>query len=146
MARRGYRLLLERVLAHPSATIVAALMLLAITAVPVMQLGGEFMPPLDEGDVLHMPSALPGLSAGKASQLLQQLDRQLMATPEVARVFGKMGRAETATDPAPLEMVETTVQFKPREQWRDGMTMEKLIEDLDRRLQRCAESCRCTSE
>jgi Cu(I)/Ag(I) efflux system membrane protein CusA/SilA len=70
----------------------------------------------------------------------------LAGFPEVARVFGKVGRAETATDPAPLEMVETTVQFKPREQWRDGMTMEKLIEDLDRRLQRCAESCRCTSE
>jgi Cu(I)/Ag(I) efflux system membrane protein CusA/SilA len=131
----GYRPVLERVLAHPRATMVVALALLAVTAVPIIEIGGEFMPPLDEGDVLHMPSALPGLSAGKASQLLQQMDRQLMATPEVARVFGKMGRAETATDPAPLEMVETTVQFKPRDQWRDGMTMEKLIEDLDRRLQ-----------
>jgi copper/silver efflux system protein len=132
---RAYRPALERVLAHPRTTLVAALVVLAITVVPIVQLGGEFMPPLDEGDVLYMPSALPGLSAGKASQLLQQMDRQLMATPEVARVFGKMGRAETATDPAPLEMVETTVQLKPREQWRDGMTMEKLIEDLDRRLQ-----------
>jgi copper/silver efflux system protein len=132
---KAYRPVLERVLAHSRATMVVALALLAITVVPIMKIGGEFMPPLDEGDVLHMPSALPGLSAGKASQLLQQMDRQLMATPEVARVFGKMGRAETATDPAPLEMVETTVQFKPREQWRDGMTMEKLIEDLDRRLQ-----------
>ena len=132
---RGYRPVLERVLAHPRMTLLAALVLLAITIVPISRLGGEFMPPLDEGDLLYMPSALPGLSAGKASQLLQQMDRQLMATPEVARVFGKMGRAETATDPAPLEMVETTVQFKPREQWRDGMTMEKLIEDLDRRLQ-----------
>jgi Cu(I)/Ag(I) efflux system membrane protein CusA/SilA len=78
---------------------------------------------------------LPGLSVGKASQLLQQMDRQLKAVPEVARVFGKMGRAETATDPAPLEMVETTVQFKPHEQWRKGLTMEELIEEMDRRLQ-----------
>jgi copper/silver efflux system protein len=131
----GYRPLLERVLAYPRATIVLGLVLLAITTVPIVQLWGEFMPSLDEGDILHMPSALPGLSAGKAAQLLQQMDRQLMATPEVARVFGKMGRAETATDPAPLEMVETTVHFKPRDQWRAGMTMEKLIEDLDRRLQ-----------
>jgi Cu(I)/Ag(I) efflux system membrane protein CusA/SilA len=92
------------------------------------------MPPLDEGDILHMPSALPGLSAGKASQLLQQMDRQLMTMPEVARVFGKMGRAETATDPAPLEMVETTVQFKPKDQWRAGLTMDQLIEELDQRL------------
>jgi Cu(I)/Ag(I) efflux system membrane protein CusA/SilA len=132
---RGYRPLLERVLVRPWTTIAVGLVLLAITAFPILQLGGEFMPPLDEGDVLHMPSALPGLSAGKASQLLQQMDRQLMTMPEVARVFGKMGRAETATDPAPLEMVETTVQFKPRDQWRAGLTMEKLIEQLDRRLQ-----------
>jgi copper/silver efflux system protein len=108
---------------------------LALTAFPILRLGGEFLPPLDEGDILHMPSALPGLSVGKASQLLQQMDRQLKAVPEVARVFGKMGRAETATDPAPLEMVETTVQFKPHEQWRKGLTMEELIEEMDRRLQ-----------
>jgi Cu(I)/Ag(I) efflux system membrane protein CusA/SilA len=131
---RGYRPVLERVLARPRTTIVVGVVLLAVTAIPILQLGGEFMPPLDEGDLLHMPSALPGLSAGKASQLLQQMDRQLMAVPEVKRVFGKMGRAETATDPAPLEMVETTVQFKPREQWREGMTMDKLIEELDQRL------------
>ena len=131
---RCYRPLLQRVLERPWTTIAAGLLLLAITAFPLLQLGGEFMPPLDEGDVLHMPSALPGLSAGKASQLLQQMDRQLMTMPEVARVFGKMGRAETATDPAPLEMVETTVQFKPRAQWREGLTMEKLIEELDQRL------------
>ena len=130
----GYRPVLERVLARPRTTIVIGVLLLAITAIPILQLGGEFMPPLDEGDLLHMPSAQPGLSAGKASELLQQMDRQLMAMPEVKRVFGKMGRAETATDPAPLEMVETTVQFKPREQWREGMTMDKLIEELDQRL------------
>ena len=89
---------------------------------PLQRLGGEFMPPLDEGDLLYMPSALPGLSAGKAAELLQQTDRLIKTVPEVAAVFGKAGRAETATDPAPLEMFETTIQFKPREQWRAGMT------------------------
>jgi Cu(I)/Ag(I) efflux system membrane protein CusA/SilA len=130
-----YRPVLERVLAWPRATIAVALVLLALTAIPALQLGGEFMPPLDEGDVLHMPSAQPGLSAGKASQLLQQMDRILMTVPEVDRVFGKMGRAETATDPAPLEMTETTIRFKPRDQWREGMTPEKLIAELDQKLQ-----------
>jgi Cu(I)/Ag(I) efflux system membrane protein CusA/SilA len=131
----AYRPALERVLERPWTTIAVGIVVLALTAFPILRLGGEFMPPLDEGDILHMPSALPGLSAGKASQLLQQMDRQLKAVPEVARVFGKMGRAETATDPAPLEMVETTVRFKPHEQWRQGMTMDKLIEEMDRRLQ-----------
>jgi Cu(I)/Ag(I) efflux system membrane protein CusA/SilA len=98
----------------------------------VAQLGGEFMPPLDEGDLLYMPSALPGLSAGKVTQLIQQTDRLIKAVPEVASVFGKAGRAETATDPAPLEMFETTIQFKPREQWRPGMTQDKLVAELDR--------------
>ena len=104
----------------------------AVTAWPASQLGGEFLPPLDEGDLLYMPSALPGLSAGKASELLQQTDRLIKSVPEVARVFGKAGRAETATDPAPLEMFETTIQLKPRGEWRPGLTMEKLIEELDR--------------
>jgi Cu(I)/Ag(I) efflux system membrane protein CusA/SilA len=131
---RAYRPALDGVLAHPRITIAAGLVLLALTAIPVLRLGGEFMPPLDEGDLLHMPSALPGLSAGKASQLLQQMDRLLMTVPEVDRVFGKMGRADTATDPAPLEMTETTVQFKPRDQWRAGMTPEKLVDELDRTL------------
>src|SRR5260221_2208375 len=90
------------------------------------------MPPLDEGDLLYMPSALPGLSAGKVTELLQQTDRLIKTVPEVARVFAKAGRAETATDPAPLEMFETTIQFKPREQWRPGMTPDKLVEELDR--------------
>jgi Cu(I)/Ag(I) efflux system membrane protein CusA/SilA len=131
---RVYRPVLNRVLEWPQATIGVALALLALTLVPVLRLGGEFMPPLDEGDLLHMPSALPGLSAGKASQLLQQMDRMLMEVPEVERVFGKMGRAETATDPAPLEMVETTIRFKPRDQWRPGMTPERLVAELDQRL------------
>jgi Cu(I)/Ag(I) efflux system membrane protein CusA/SilA len=132
---RIYRPMLDRVLEYPKVTIAASIVLLALTAIPIMQLGGEFMPPLDEGDVLYMPSALPGLSAGKATQLLQQTDRIIKTFPEVDRVFGKMGRAETATDPAPLEMFETTIRFKPRDQWRKGMTPEKLIEELDAKLQ-----------
>ena len=132
---RVYRPILDRVLEFPRATIAVCVALLLLTIIPVMRLGGEFMPPLDEGDVLYMPSALPGLSAGKASQILQQTDRLIMTVPEVERVFGKMGRAETATDPAPLEMFETTIRFKPREQWRKGMTPDKLIEELDARLQ-----------
>ncbi len=131
---RVYRPLLDRVLERPRTTLVIGAALLGLTMVPLLRLGGEFMPPLDEGDVLYMPSALPGLSAGKASQVLQQLHRLLKTTPEVERVFGKMGRAETATDPAPLEMVETTIRFKPRDQWRAGMTPEKLIEEMDARL------------
>jgi Cu(I)/Ag(I) efflux system membrane protein CusA/SilA len=131
---RAYRPLLDWVLTRPRTTIAIGVVLLALTAFPILRLGGEFLPAFDEGDVLHMPSALPGLSAGKASQLLQQMDRLLMTMPEVERVFGKMGRAETATDPAPLEMVETTVRFKPPDQWRSGMTTEKIVEELDRRL------------
>jgi len=132
---RAYRPLLERVLHRPGATIAGSLAMLLLTAVPVSMLGGEFLPPLDEGDLLYMPSALPGLSAGKASQLLQQTDRLLMTVPEVERVFGKAGRAETATDPAPLEMFETTIRFKPRDQWRPGMTTDRLIEEMDQLLQ-----------
>ena len=127
-----YRPALELVLRFPKFTLLAAALALAITAIPVMRLGGEFMPPLDEGDLLYMPSALPGISVSKAAELLQQTDRLIKTVPEVQRVFGKAGRADTATDPAPLEMFETTIQFKPREQWRRGMTPEKLVEELDR--------------
>src|SRR3569833_749874 len=129
---RAYRLLLDLSLRHPFATIAFALFGLALTAIPLSHLGGEFMPPLEEGDLLYMPSALPGLSASKASELLQQTDRLIRTVPEVATVFGKAGRAESATDPAPLEMFETTIQFKPRDQWRPGMTPAKLIDELDR--------------
>lgn len=132
---RLYRPALDAVLEHPKLTIAVALLLLATTFWPMTRLGGEFLPPMDEGDLLYMPSALPGLSAQKAAQLLQQTDRMIRTVPEVARVFGKAGRAESATDPAPLEMFETTIQFKPREQWRDGMTPEKLIDELDRAVQ-----------
>ncbi len=127
-----YRPALEAVLAHPKSTIVVALLVLATTLWPVSRLGGEFLPPMDEGDLLYMPSALPGLSAQKAVQLLQQTARMIRTVPEVETVFGKAGRAESATDPAPLEMFETTIRFKPREQWRAGMTPEKLVEELDR--------------
>jgi copper/silver efflux system protein len=127
-----YRPLLDRVLRHPKLTLVVAAALLASVAWPLSQLGGEFMPPLNEGDVLYMPAALPGLPASKASELLQITDRMIKTVPEVGTVFGKAGRAETATDPAPLEMFETTVHFKPRDQWRPGMTPEKLLDELDR--------------
>ena len=123
---------LDWVLCHPKKTLVVAMLAFATTAWPLSQLGGEFMPQMDEGDLLYMPSALPGLSTAKAAELLQQTDRMIRTVPEVATVFGKAGRAETATDPAPLEMFETTIQFKPRDQWRPGMTPEKLVEELDR--------------
>ena len=127
-----YRPALEAVLRFPKTTLAIAGLLLVLTAIPVLRLGGEFMPPLDEGDLLYMPSALPGLSISKASELLQQTDRLIKTVPEVVRVFGKAGRADTATDPAPLEMFETTIQFKPRDEWRLGMTPDKLVEELDR--------------
>ncbi|TFW13337.1 efflux RND transporter permease subunit [Massilia arenosa] len=128
----AYRPLLAAVLRRPKTTLVAAAILAAGTVWPVNRLGSEFLPMLDEGDLLYMPSALPGLSAGKAAELLQLTDRLIKTVPEVATVFGKAGRAESATDPAPLEMFETTIQFKPRDQWRPGMTMARLTEELDR--------------
>jgi copper/silver efflux system protein len=127
-----YRPALDAVLRWPKTTLAIAGVVLALTALPVARLGGEFLPPLDEGDLLYMPSALPGLSAAKASELLQQTDRLIKTVPEVERVFGKAGRADTATDPAPLEMFETTIQFKPRSQWRAGMTPDRIVEELDR--------------
>ena len=130
-----YKPLLGKVLHYPKITIGAALILVLITLYPLGKLGSEFMPPLDEGDLLYMPTALPGLSVSKASEILQLSDRLIKTVPEVKSVFGKTGRAETATDPAPLEMLETTIQFKPRDEWRAGMTPEKLIKELDARLQ-----------
>ncbi len=132
---RVYRPALNAVLDHPKSTIAVAVLILATTLWPMSRLGGEFLPPMDEGDLLYMPSALPGLSAQKAAQLLQQTDRMIRTVPEVETVFGKAGRAESATDPAPLEMFETTIRFKPREQWRAGMTPETLIDELDRAVQ-----------
>ncbi|NNB13392.1 MULTISPECIES: efflux RND transporter permease subunit [Pseudomonas] len=129
---RIYQPALDAVLRRPKITLLVALLVFVSALWPMSRLGGEFLPPLDEGDLLYMPSALPGLSAQKAAQLLQQTDRLIKTVPEVEHVFGKAGRAETATDPAPLEMFETTIQFKPQEQWRPGMTQEKLVEELDR--------------
>ena len=129
-----YKPMLSRVLHYPKVTLLVALVLVLVTLYPLSKLGTEFMPPLDEGDLLYMPTALPGLSVSKASEILQLSDRLIKTVPEVKTVFGKSGRAETATDPAPLEMFETTIQFKPRSEWRAGMTTEKLIDELDARL------------
>ncbi|HKS34271.1 MAG TPA: efflux RND transporter permease subunit [Enterobacteriaceae bacterium] len=129
---RVYEPLLDKVLSWPKLTLALALALLALTLWPLSRLGSEFMPPLDEGDLLYMPSTLPGISVREATKLLQQTDRLIKSVPEVETVFGKAGRAETATDPAPLTMLETTIRFKPREQWRPGMTPEKLVEELDK--------------
>ncbi len=129
---RVYRPLLSRVLDAPRTTLAIALLLLLVSLWPLSRIGSEFLPAMEEGDLLYMPTALPGLSAGKAGELLQQTDRLIRTVPEVRSVYGKAGRAETATDPAPLEMFETTIQLKPRDQWRAGMTMDKLVEELDR--------------
>ena len=114
--------------------VAAAVLGLAATAVPLSRLGSEFMPPLWEGDLLYMPTTLPGVSISEAREILQQTDRIIHTFPEVQHVFGKVGRAETATDPAPLSMIETTIALKPRDQWRPGMTPERLIEELDAAL------------
>ncbi|MGN6121972.1 MAG: efflux RND transporter permease subunit, partial [Sphingomonas oligoaromativorans] len=129
---RLYRPALDWTMRRPKTVLVIAGLVFASTLFPLSRLGGEFLPNMDEGDLLYMPSALPGLSVAKASELLQQTDRLIRTVPEVESVFGKAGRAETATDPAPLEMFETTIQFKPRDQWRSGMTPAKLIDELDR--------------
>ena len=121
-------------LRHKAMVTLAAVAVLAATIVPLRQLGSEFMPPLNEGDLLYMPTTLPGISITKAHELLQQTDRMIRQVPEVENVFGKVGRAETATDPAPLSMIETTITLKPVAQWRPGMTVEKLIDELDQRV------------
>jgi Cu(I)/Ag(I) efflux system membrane protein CusA/SilA len=130
-----YRPLLDFVLRHPKMILAASASLMLAGLVPLTELGSEFMPPLIEGDLLYMPSALPGLSADKALQLLQQTDKVLMQFPEIQRVFGKAGRAETATDPAGLEMFETTIRFKPQSEWPDGMTQDQLIDKMNDALQ-----------
>ena len=131
---RVYRPALDWVLERPKKALVIAGLVFATSLWPMTQIGGEFMPQMHEGDLLYMPSALPGISAAKASSLLQQTDRLIKTMPEVETVFGKAGRADSATDPAPLEMFETTIRFKPKDQWRPGMTEEKLIEELDARV------------
>ena len=128
---RLYRPALDWVLARPKQALVIAGLVFATSLWPISQLGGEFIPQMNEGDLLYMPSALPGISTAKAGQLLQLTDRLIKTVPEVDSVFGKAGRADTATDPAPLEMFETTIRFKPKDQWRAGMTQERLIDELD---------------
>lgn len=126
-----YRPVLAAALKHRFVVLALALILLASSIYPVRQIGSEFMPPLDEGDLLYMPTTLPGLSITKAREILQQTDRIIATVPEVERVFGKIGRAETATDSAPLSMIESTITLKPRSEWRPGMTPQKLIAELD---------------
>lgn len=122
---------LKAVLNFPKVTLFVALIVLAIGIYPINKVGSEFIPPLDEGDLMYMPTTYPGISIGKARQLLQQTDKLIKTVPEVKTVFGKVGRAETATDPAPLTMIETFIQFKPQDQWRAGVTAESLKKELD---------------
>jgi len=129
-----YRPVISVVLKHKLATLAAATLLLLATLWPASRLGSEFMPTLNEGTLLYMPASLPGMSVTQASRLLQQQDRIIKGFPEVDSVFGKAGRAQTATDPAPLEMFETTINLKPETQWREGMTIDKLIAEMDRAL------------
>jgi len=129
-----YRPLINIVLKAPGTVLMIAVLLVGIGLWPASRLGTEFMPDLDEGDLLYMPSTFPAVSIGKAQEILQQTDKLIMTVPEVSRVFGKIGRAESATDPAPLTMVETTIQLKPRDQWRAGMTVEKLKQELNNRV------------
>jgi Cu(I)/Ag(I) efflux system membrane protein CusA/SilA len=131
----GYRPFIQLILKAPGTVLGMALLVVVIGLWPLSQLGSEFMPDLDEGDLLYMPSTFPAISIGKAQELLQQTDKLIRTVPEVKRVFGKIGRAETATDPAPLTMVETTIQLKPRDEWRPGMTVEKLKHELNSRVQ-----------
>jgi len=128
----AYRPIINAVIRYPKGTLVLAAAVLVVGLWPATKLGSEFMPPLDEGDLMYMPTTYPGVSIDKAREMLQHTDRMIMQVPEVKRVFGKIGRAETATDPAPLTMIETVIQLKPREEWREGMTPEGLRAELDR--------------
>jgi Cu(I)/Ag(I) efflux system membrane protein CusA/SilA len=130
-----YHPVIKLVLKAKVPVIIAAAVILALSYIPWVKIGSEFMPPLNEGDLLYMPTTLPGISVTKARELLQQTDRIIATLPEVKNVFGKIGRAETATDPAPLSMIETTIRLKPESEWRPGMTMEKLVVELDRAIQ-----------
>jgi Cu(I)/Ag(I) efflux system membrane protein CusA/SilA len=127
-----YRPIINAVIRFPKGTLVLAAAVLVVGLWPATKLGSEFMPPLDEGDLMYMPTTYPGVSIDKAREMLQHTDRMIRQVPEVKRVFGKIGRAETATDPAPLTMIETVIQLKPREEWREGMTPESLRAELDR--------------
>ena len=130
-----YHPIIKVVLKKKALVLIAALVVLVVTWIPIKRMGSEFMPPLNEGDLLYMPTTLPGISITKAKELLQQTDRIIASFPEVHHVFGKIGRAETATDPAPLTMIETTITLKPEDQWREDMTIEKLVDELDKAIQ-----------
>jgi len=132
---RIYHPVVDFVLKYNRWVIVAVVILLALTYIPFRNLGSEFMPPLYEGDLLYMPTTLPGISITKAREILQQTDKIIRQFPEVHHVFGKIGRAETATDPAGLDMIETTIMLKPESEWRPGMTPQKLIDEMDRAIQ-----------
>ena len=128
----AYRPVINAVIRFPRATLLLAAAILVVGLWPATRLGSEFMPPLDEGDLMYMPTTYPGISIDKARELLQQTDKLIRSVPEVKSVFGKIGRAETATDPAPLTMIETVIQFKPKSEWRDGLTADDLRQELDR--------------
>lgn len=130
-----YMPLLRYVLRFPKSTVAVAVVIFAIGIWPVSKIGSEFIPDLDEGDLMYMPTTYPGLSIGKARELLQQTDKLIATVPEVENVFGKIGRAETATDPAPLTMIETFIQLKPKDQWREGLTLQDLKDELDALVQ-----------
>ncbi len=130
-----YHPIIKLVLKAKVLVIIVAVVVLVVTYIPFNRIGSEFMPPLNEGDLLYMPTTLPGISITKAKQLLQQTDRIIASFPEVHHVFGKIGRAETATDPAPLSMIETVIMLKPEDQWRPGMTIEKLVREMDKAIQ-----------
>jgi Cu(I)/Ag(I) efflux system membrane protein CusA/SilA len=127
----GYKPILRGVLNHPILTLMFALIITGVGLYPATKIGSEFMPPLDEGDLMYMPTTYPGISIGKARELLQQTDKLIRTVPEVKNVFGKVGRAETATDPAPLTMIETFIQLKPKDQWREGITTDDLMKEFD---------------
>ena len=131
----AYRPMIHAVVRAPRATLVIASVILVVGLWPATRLGSEFMPPLDEGDLMYMPTTYPGVSVDKAREMLQHTDRMIKTVPEVKQVFGKIGRADTATDPAPLTMIETVIQLKPRSEWREGMTPEKLRAELDKAVQ-----------
>ena len=131
----AYRPVINAVIRAPRTTLAIAAVILIVGLWPVTKLGSEFMPPLDEGDLMYMPTTYPGVSIDKAREMLQHTDKMIKQVPEVKRVFGKIGRADTATDPAPLTMIETVIQLKPRSEWREGMTPEKLRAELDKAVQ-----------
>ena len=131
---KGFKPMVAQTLKYPKWTLLVGFVILIVGALPIMKVGSEFMPPLDEGDLMYMPSTYPGISIDKARELLQQTDKIIRTTPEVENVFGKIGRAETATDPAPLTMIETMIQLKPRDEWRPNVTMDSLRDELNAKV------------